>query len=195
MAPSRTLCLGMDVPQDALAVASGAQAHGAEVSSLGTIGTRQADIDPLICTRQSTAPPLFVSDAGPGGYWLDRSWRNKGAACWGVAPAWRPKQAGAHVNTARRDAGPLARLMRAGALTPGYVPNVAEEARRALPRAWEEPMGELTTATCRRKAFVRRPDIRYPGRATWGPVHRRWLAAVVGPPRRSTASARHTAGL
>jgi transposase len=33
----------------------------------------------------------------------------------------------------------------------------------------------------RRKAFLLRQDMRYEGRATWGPAPRRWLAAVVCP--------------
>jgi hypothetical protein len=42
MSQSRPLDVGMDVHTEAIAVASVAQAHGAEVISLGTIGTRQA---------------------------------------------------------------------------------------------------------------------------------------------------------
>jgi hypothetical protein len=48
MSQSRTLYLGWDVHNDAIAVAYLAQEHGAEVISLGAIGTRQCDIDQLI---------------------------------------------------------------------------------------------------------------------------------------------------
>ena len=48
MAQSRTLYVGMDVHKDSSAVAYVAQAYGAEVVSLGTIGTRQCDIDKFI---------------------------------------------------------------------------------------------------------------------------------------------------
>ena len=47
MSQSRTLFIGMDVHKDAIAVAYVAQDHGAEVTYLGTIGTRQCDIDQL----------------------------------------------------------------------------------------------------------------------------------------------------
>jgi transposase len=70
MPPSRTLSVGMDVHKDAIAVASVAQDHGAEVLSLGPIGPRHTDIDQ--CTRQlqSQAQHLvFVYDAGPCGSW------------------------------------------------------------------------------------------------------------------------------
>ena len=68
MAQSRTLFLGMEVHKDAIAVASGAQNHGAEVTCLGALGTRQGDIDQRVRQRQSKAPPLiFGYEAGPCG--------------------------------------------------------------------------------------------------------------------------------
>lgn len=79
MPQSSTLDIGMDVHQASIAVASVAQDHGAEVTSLGPIGTRQADIDHLIRKRQSKANHLvFVYDAGPCGYWLYRYLTKKG---------------------------------------------------------------------------------------------------------------------
>ena len=50
MSQSRTLFIGMDVHQETIAVAHVAQEHGAAVTSLGTIGTRQGDLDPLVRT-------------------------------------------------------------------------------------------------------------------------------------------------
>ena len=41
MPQSSTLYVGLDVHKESIAVAYVAQAHGAEVVSLGTIGTRQ----------------------------------------------------------------------------------------------------------------------------------------------------------
>jgi hypothetical protein len=48
MCQSRTLSVGMDGHQDSMAVAYVAKDHGAEVVSLGTIGTRPCDIDTRI---------------------------------------------------------------------------------------------------------------------------------------------------
>ena len=96
-----------------------------------------------------------------------------------MAPALIPKKAGDRVNTERRDALQLARLMRSGDLTPVYVPKVEDEAIRDLTRAREETIGDLKAAKFRLKAFLLRHDIRYTGRATWGPAHLRWLSAVV----------------
>ncbi len=66
MLPSHTLSVGMDGHKESIAVASVAQEHGAEVVSLGTLGTRQCDIDQLIRQLQSKSTQLvFVDEAGP----------------------------------------------------------------------------------------------------------------------------------
>jgi hypothetical protein len=73
MAQSHTRLMGMAVHQDAIAVASVAQEHGAEGMDRRAIGTRPWALDPLIRTRPSKAKPLsFVYDAGPWGSWLSR---------------------------------------------------------------------------------------------------------------------------
>lgn len=118
MSQSRTLFIGMDVHNETIAVADVAQEHGAEVTALGTIGTRQCAIDPLLRKMPSKAPHLlFVYAAGPWGSWLYRYLRNKGYDCWGGAPSLMPQKAGDRVKTDRREARPLARLARSGALT------------------------------------------------------------------------------
>jgi len=151
----------MDVHKDTIAGAYVTQDHGAEVTYLGTIGTRQCDIDQLIRKMQSKAKELvFVYEAGPCGSWLYRSLTKKGHGCWVVAPSLIPKQAGDRVTTARRDAVQLARLMRSGALTPVYVPAVADEAIRDLSRAREDALHALKTAKFRLTAFLLRHDIR-----------------------------------
>jgi transposase len=93
-----------------------------------------------------------------------------------------PHKVGDRVNTDRRDAGQLARLRRAGDLTPVDVPEVEDDAIRDLSRAREDAICDLKAAKWRLKAFVLRHDIRSTGRASWGPVCRRWLNAVVCPP-------------
>jgi transposase len=182
MHQSSTLYVGLDVHKESIAVAYIAQEYHAEVVSLGTIGTRQCDIDKLIRKLQSKSPQLvFVYEAGPCGYWLYRYLTKKGHACWVVAPSLIPKQAGDRVKTDRRDAMQLARLMRSGDLTPVYVPAVDDEAIRDLSRAREDTLQELKAAKFRLKAFLLRHDIRYTGRANWSPAHLRWLSEVVCP--------------
>jgi hypothetical protein len=128
MSQSSTLFIGMDVHKDTIAVAYLAQDHGAEVTYLGTIGTRQCDLDQRIRQMQSKAKHLiFIYEAGPCGSWLYRYLTKKGYDCWVVAPSLIPQKAGDRVKTDRRDAVPLARLARSGDLTTVYVPKVEEK--------------------------------------------------------------------
>ncbi len=71
MPESSTLDVGMDVHHEAIAVASVAKNPDAEVSYLGSLGTRHGAIDPRIRQLPSKAPHLvFVDEAGPCGSWL-----------------------------------------------------------------------------------------------------------------------------
>jgi transposase len=119
MSQSSTLYIGLDVHKDSIAVAYVAEEHGAEVTYLGTIGTRQCDIEQLVRKLHAKAKHVvFVYEAGPCGYWLSRYLTKKGHHCWVVAPSLMPKKAGDRVKTDRRDAIQLARLMRSWDLTP-----------------------------------------------------------------------------
>ena len=120
---SRTLYVGLDVHKDSIAVAYAPEDRGAEVVSLGAIGTRQCDIDKLIRKLQSKGAALVcVYEAGPCGYWLYRYLTRKGLRCDVVAPSLIPRKPGDRVTTDRRDAVMLARSMRSGDLTSIYVP-------------------------------------------------------------------------
>src|SRR5215813_3144719 len=115
------LFVGLDVHKETIAVAYVSEEREAEVIALGTIGTRQGDIDTLIRKLHSKGKTLhFVYEAGPCGYWLYRYLTKKALRCWVVAPSQIPKKAGDRVKTDRRDAVQLARLLRSGDLTPVY---------------------------------------------------------------------------
>ena len=193
IAQSRTLYVGMDVHKDVYRSRLRCPRYGAEVVSLGTIGTRQCDIDKLIRQLQSKSKQLvFVYEAGPCGYWRYRYLMKKGDVCWVVAPSLIPTKAGDRVKTDRRDAMQLARLMRSGDLTPVYVPAVDDEAIRDLSRAREETLRDLKAAKLRLKACLLRHDIRSTGRATWSPATCAGSARWSVPHRRSRSSFRHT---
>src|SRR5438445_6569892 len=158
---SKTLFVGLDVHKDTIAVAYAPNDRGADVVSLGTIGTRQCDIDKLTRRLESKGATLvFVYEAGPCGYWLYRYLARRGFSCSVVAPSLIPRKPGDRVKTDRRDAVTLARLLRSRGLTSIYVPTVADEAIRDLSRGREDAVGRL-------KAFLLRQDIRDEGRANW----------------------------
>lgn len=179
MPPSSMRYVGLDVHKASIAVAYVAQDHGAEVVSLGSIGTRQCALDTLIRPLHAKATLLvFVYETGPCGDWLDRSLTTTGHDCWVVAPSSMPNKAGDRVKTDRRDARQLARLLRSGDLTPVSGPQVEDEALRELSRAREDSLRDLNAAKYRLKACLLRQDLRSTGQANWSPAHLRWLAAV-----------------
>src|SRR5256714_8861744 len=135
MAKDSTLFVGLDVHKETIAVAYVAEEREATVVALGTIGTRQCDIDKLLRQLQSKGKTLhFVYEAGPCGYWLYRYLTKKNLRCWVVAPSQIPKKAGDRVKTDRRAAGQITRPLRSGALRPGYIPSAEDEAIRDVVR-------------------------------------------------------------
>jgi transposase len=108
---SKTIFVGLDVHKDTIAVAYALEDRGAEVLSLGMIGTRQYDIDKLIRKLESKGATLVLAyEAGPCGYWLYRYLTRRGLSCTVVAPSLIPRKPGDRVKTDRRDAITLARL-------------------------------------------------------------------------------------
>jgi transposase len=179
---SKTLYVGLDVHKDSITVAYAPADRGAEVVSLGAIGTRQCDIDKLIRKLQAKgATPVCAYEAGPCGYWLYRYLTRRGFACHVVAPSLIPRKPGDRVKTDRRDAITLARLMRSGDLSSIYVLGIEDEALRDLNRGRDNAMQDLKRSKRRLKSFLLRQDIRHEGRANWNPAHLRWLAQVVCP--------------
>jgi transposase len=159
-----------------------ARSAGPQFTSLGTVGTRQGDIDKLLRKLQRKGKTLHVVyEAGPCGYWLYRYLTKKALKCWVVAPSQIPKKAGDRVKTDRREAVQLARRLRSGDLSPIYIPSVEDDAIRDLVRAREDVLKDLKAAKGRLKAFLLRQDMRYEGRANWTAAHLRWLANVVCP--------------
>jgi transposase len=174
-----TLFVGLDVHKVTIAVALAPEGRGAEVRAYGTIGTRQADIDRLLRKLVSKKARLsFAYEAGPCGYSLYRYLTRKGFDCQVVAPSLIPKKPGDRVKTDRRDAEGLARNLRAGDLTSVYVPCLEDEAIRDLARARVAAIQDLNSSRFRLKGFLLRHDVRYSGRANWGPAHLRWLGTV-----------------
>jgi transposase len=144
------LFVGLAVHKETLAVAYVGEERGAEVIALGTIGTRQGDLDKLIRKLQGKGKTLhLVYEAGPCGYWRYCYLTKKELQGGVVVPSQIPKKAGDRVKTDRRDAIQLARLLRSGDLTPVYVPVVEDEAIRDVVRAREDALKDGKAASNR----------------------------------------------
>jgi transposase len=179
MTSSNILFIGMDVHKESveIAIADGASQ---EVRRYGNIGGTHDAMRKTLRKLVSQGKRLhFCYEAGPCGYELYRYLVSEGHDCWVVAPSLIPKKAGDKVKTDKRDAIQLARLFRAGELTPVYVPNREDEAIRDLSRAREDTMLVQKSARQRLKSFLLRHDIRYQGKTSWTEAHLRWLADEV----------------
>jgi transposase len=92
-----------------------------------------------------------------------------------------PKRAGDRVKTDKRDARKLARLLRAGELTPVYLPEPTDEAIRDLCRARTDAVDDRRRSRHRLKGFLLRHGYRYQGKSAWSAAHERYLRELVLP--------------
>ncbi len=96
-----------------------AEAGGPAANHLGEIANDPGAIRKLCDRLRRPGKPLaFCYEAGPCGYGIHRQLTSFGHRCDVVAPSLIPTKAGDRVKTNRRDATMLARLHRAGELTP-----------------------------------------------------------------------------
>ncbi len=170
--------VGLDVHKETIAVAV-ARPRGGEVTSFGVIANRPAAVRKLLAKLGPDGQVLEVCyEAGPCGYGLYRMLTELGHRCCVVAPGLVPRKPGDRVKTDRRDALTLARLLRAGELTPVWVPGPEQEAMRDLTRAREDMKAAQLKARQRLSAFLLRHDRVYrEGKSAWTQQHARWLEA------------------
>lgn len=179
MTSSNILFIGMDVHKESIEIAI-AEGANQEVRRYGKIGGTHDAMRKTLRKLVSQGKSLhFCYEAGPCGYELYRYLVSEGHDCWVVAPSMIPKKPGDKVKTDKRDAVQLARLFRAGELTPVYVPDREDEAIRDISRAREDTMLVQKSARQRLKSFLLRHDIRYQGKTSWTEAHLRWLADEV----------------
>ena len=130
MKQSSKIFVGMDVHKDSIDITLAEQ--GGEVRRFGEVGGDRAALLKVVRKLTSRGSELmFVYEAGPCGFWIQREITALGHACWVVSPSLIPQRPGNHVKTDRRDSENLARLARAGELTAVHVPDVRDEAVRA----------------------------------------------------------------
>lgn len=184
----KILYVGMDVHKESITIATGrgmdlSTGHVPdEVRLVGTIPNTTAAIDSAIRKLVSTgAVPLFVYEAGPGGYTLYRHLQAKGFSCTVVAPSLIPRKPGDRVKTDGRDALMLTRLFRAGELTKIYVPSEEDEAVRDLFRTRCDVKNLERKAKQFLLSFLLRQGFRYSGLSNWTKSHFIWLDTLVLP--------------
>ena len=140
-----------------------------------TIENSPTAIARLVTRLAARGPVAFVYEAGPCGYEVQRQLTALGQPCAVVAPALTPVRPGDRVKTDRRDAEKLARLYRAGELTPIRIPTRAEEAARDVVRVREDVLADRLRARHRLGKFLLRQGRVHRETKAWGVAHRAWL--------------------
>src|SRR6266567_236903 len=170
--------VGLDVHKATIAVALAEAGKRNEVREYGKIANTSAALKTLAARLARGGGTLrFCYEAGPCGYGVQRQLTAAGHDCVVVAPSLIPRKPGERIKTDRRDAINLARLHRAGELTPVWVPDRAHEAIRDLVRARQAAVRTLRQARQQLAGFLLRHGHHY-NRPAWTLMHRRWLAGL-----------------
>ena len=171
--------VGLDTSKRTISVALAAAGRDGEVRFFGDIDSTPEAVEHLVRKlAQRHRRLVFAYEAGPTGYGLQRQIMALGHDCAVVAPSLIPKRPGERVKTNRRDALTLAKLHRAGELTPVWVPDPSHEARRELVRAREAAMEERRRTRQHLQSFLLRHGRVFPGRGAWTKAHTRWLCEL-----------------
>ena len=173
--------IGLDLHKETIAVGL-MRGEGGEAEYRGEIANTPKKIEKLVnkLSMEFDGQVLqFCYEAGPCGYKVHRQILSLGHNCQVVAPSRIPREPGERIKTDRRDAMKLARHLRAGNLTPVWVPDEEQEAMRDLTRARGDMKSQQLKARQQLNAFVLRHGHHWPKDKTrWTQTHYNWLEAL-----------------
>lgn len=170
--------VGLDVHKETLAVAV-LPAGVEQAIDISVVPNTSEVVERIVrkVTRQRSA--VFVYEAGPCGYEIQRQITGLGQECFVVAPGLIPVRATDRVKTDRRDAEKLARLWRAGELTAIWVPTPQEESARDLVRAREDVLEDRLRHRHRLLKFLLRHGRVFEEGHHWTNAHEAWIKRQV----------------
>ncbi len=160
--------MGLDVHKDS--ISAGILEPGVDDPTHDKIFHDETSIRRLVGRFDPATLKVFY-EAEPTGYGLARLLASMGIDCQVVTPSLIPTAPGDRVKTDRRDARRLARLARAGELTPIRVPSMREEAVRDLCRVRVDAVQERRRARQRLGGFLLRHGRVFREAGNWTAKH------------------------
>lgn len=168
--------IGLDVHKETIAIAIASPERGGEIRFWGNIDNTPNSLRRFFTKVGKSYPNMLVGyEAGPCGYTVYRQLVSMGIDCQVAAPSRIAKSPTDRIKNDHRDAVSLARLLRAGDLTPIWVPDATHEAMRDLIRARSASKKDTKIARQRIHSLLLRAGRVY-DKKPWTVRHRIWLA-------------------
>ena len=168
------LYLGLDVHKESVTVAV-LPADAAAPTRVERLPNDLAKLKRFLDRLAESADLRACYEASGAGYVLQRAMRDWGYACEVIAPSLIPTKPGTQRKHDKHDAVQLARLYRAGELTPVRIPTEAEERVRDLVRCRETFQREALKSRHYILKFLARRGFVYREGTNWSSKHFLWL--------------------
>jgi transposase len=166
--------LGMDVHKDSITIAVLPASAKAPIR-VERLGNDLPKLKRFLDRLARDGALRVCYEASGAGYVLHRAVREWGYACDVIAPSLIPKRPGVKRKHDKRDASELARLYRAGELTPVRIPSEAEERVRDVVRCRETFQREILKSRHYILKFLARRGLVFREGTNWCTPHLRWL--------------------
>jgi transposase len=172
-----TQFVGVDLHQDSVVVA--VLPEGAEkCTRVEEMLNEPARLRRFFQRVSKEGPVRACYEAGGCGFVLHRALEKWDVPCEVIAPSLIPRRSGDRIKTDRRDAEKLARLYRAGELTPIRVPSPAEERVRSLVRGREALTREILSSRHYVLKLLQARGHRFRDGKNWSLAFWRWLRSI-----------------
>ena len=176
MSPS-SIYLGLDVHKESVTIAVLPEGAAAP-TRLERLPYDLKTLHRFFTRLASTGVLRACYEASGAGYVLHRAITSWGHHCDVIASALIPTKPGERRKHDKHDAAQLARLYRAGELTPIRIPSADEERVREIVRCRETLQREVLRSRHYLLKLLYRRGLVYHEGAHWTARHRRWLAEV-----------------